>query len=106
MTLASPVAARAADPGVEDVPAVEPDVIAEAAHEIRELRLGLPHADLVRDLEGDRHDRRGVIGERRVGQQNQVRTPLQTAHDFRRRLLARELAEEFFDVLDLERPLF
>src|SRR5258708_35139748 len=49
MTLASPVAARAADPGVEDMPAVELDVVAEAAHEIRELRLRLADAAFVRD---------------------------------------------------------
>src|ERR1700722_1721139 len=95
-----------ADPGIEDAPAVELHVVAEAAHEIRELGLGLAHADFVRDLEGDRHDRAGVIGERRIGQQDEMRASLQAPHDLRRRLLPGELAEEFFDVLDLERALF
>ncbi len=81
-------------------------MLVKPAHQIDQLGLGLVHGDLVRDLERDRHDRAGIVGQRRVGQQNQVRPAFETPHDFGGGLLPRELAEEFFDVLNLERALF
>ena len=105
VSLAAPVAARAADPGVEHAAAVELHVVAQPVDEIDELRLGLVRRDLVRHLERHRHDRAGIVGQRRAREQNQVRAALQAPDDFGRGLLARKLAEELLDVLNLERAL-
>ena len=78
----------------------------EAGHQIDELGLALVHADLVHDLERDGHDHAGVVGQARFGHQDQELAVAQTGDDFRRGLLARELAEVFLDVLDFERAGF
>ena len=59
----------------------------------------------MRDLEGDRHDRPRIVWQRRVGQQNEVGAALQAPDDLGGGLLSRKLAEELFDVLNLERTL-
>ena len=107
MPLAAPVAPGAADPGVEHAAAVELHAT-RAAGATRSASLGsrFVRRDLVRDLERHRHDRAGVVRQRRVGQQNRgARDPLSRADDLGRGLLPRKLAEELFDVLDLERAL-
>src|SRR5262245_16743706 len=103
--LAAPVAARAADPGIEHAAPGELHVIVQPVYQVDQLRLGFRTLDLVRDLERHRHDGSRIVGQRRVGEQDQVRAADQTAGDFRRGLLARELAEELLDVLNLERAL-
>src|SRR5204862_1518767 len=100
-----PVAAGAADPGVEDAPAVELDVVAEAMHQVNEFRLRLWRLDLVRHLERYGDDAARVVGQGRRGQQDQVRSAGETAHDFGGGFLARKLAEKFLDVLNLEGTL-
>jgi hypothetical protein len=60
-------------------------------------------ADLVHDLERDRHDAAGLVGQRRLRHQDQGLAVAQPRHDLVCGLLARELAEELLDVLNLER---
>ena len=75
----------------------------QARDEIHELRLVLVLAQLVDDLVGDRHDETGVVRQRRLRHEDQELPIAQPRHDFLRGLLARELAEVLFDVLDFER---
>src|SRR4029453_12798913 len=63
-------------------------------------------ANLVHDLEGDGCDHTGIVGQWRLGDQDQVFAVAQTGRDFRRGFLAGELAEVFLDVLDFERARF
>src|SRR4051812_19968315 len=105
MTLPAPVAPRAANPRVQDAPAVEPHVVLEATDEISQFGLGLGRPDFMSDLERHGNDRAWVVRQRRVGQQNQMGPASKAPDDFRHSLLARKLPEKFFDVLNLERPL-
>src|SRR5262249_38875617 len=82
--------------------AVELHVVAKAADQVSELRLGFRRADFVRDLERHGHDAAGIVGQRRRRQQNEVRPAAQTVDDLRRALLPRKFPEIFLDVLDLE----
>ncbi len=80
-------------------------VVLQPVHQVDELRLGFRMLDLVRDLERHGDDAARVVGQRCRREQNQVPPARQPAHDFRRGLLPRELAEELFDVLNLQRAL-
>src|SRR6476646_4093612 len=103
---AAPVASRAANPGVQDLPSLELHRAVEAPHEIGELRGRLVAADLVPDLERHRNDLARLVFEGRLEHVNQVLAVLEALDDLGRGLLAPELAEELLDVLDLERALF
>ncbi len=72
--------------------------------DVRQLRLGLAERELVRDLERHGHHV-AIVGQRRAGEQDEVPPARQAADDFGGSLLARKLAEELFDVLNLERAL-
>jgi hypothetical protein len=62
--------------------------------------IGLAGADLVDHLVRDRHDVGGVGRQGRFGHEQQVLPALEPPNDFGGGLLAGELAEEFFDVLN------
>jgi hypothetical protein len=74
-------------------------------NEIDELGHRLGHLHFVRDLERHRHHAARIVGQRRRRKQDEVRSALEAANDLRGGLLAGELAEVLFDVLDLERAL-
>ena len=101
--LTAPVAARAADPAVQHLAVFEAHRVSQPRDEIGQLRLGLALAQLVNDLVRDGHDEPGIIGQRCLRHQNQGLAVAQARDDLLRGLLARELAEVFLDVLDLER---
>ena len=103
--LRAPVAPRAADPRIQNAPAVEPHIVAQAADEIHELRLAFGECNFVRDLEGNGNDGAAIVGQRRIREQDEMRAPVQPPHDLGSGLLARKLTEELFDVLNLERAL-
>src|SRR4029453_18767927 len=105
VALPAPVPARSANPGIAHVPPLESYIVPQSTYEIDELRLVLDDRDLVGHLEGHRHDGARVVGQWSGRQQDQSRTTVQSAHDLGCRLLARKLAEVFFDVLDFERAL-
>src|SRR5713101_8693064 len=105
MPLTSPISACPANPRVQNPPAVERYAVAQPVDQIGELGFALLTPDLVRDFERDRHDAPWIVGERRVREQDEVESTVQPADNFGRRLLSRELAKIFFDVLDLQRPL-
>jgi hypothetical protein len=67
--------------------------------------LGFVPAQFVNDFVGNRNEAVGVVAERRLGHQNEVFTPVQPPHDFGGGLPAWVLAEELFDVLDLQSAL-
>ena len=104
--LAAPVAAGAANPAVEHLPVLELHAVAQPRHEVHELGLVLVRLQLVHDLERDRRDHARVVGQRRLGDQDEELAVAQAIDDFLRGLLARELAEVLLDVLDLERAGF
>src|SRR5439155_769881 len=105
VTLAAPVGARAADPLIEHSAVLEIDAIVELRDEIRQLRVALLRAQLVRDLERDRHDRARVVGQRRLGHQDLMIAIGETLDHLGRGLLPGEVEKEFLDVLDFERAL-
>ena len=105
VALAAPVAARAANPLIEDAAASNSTHVLELGDQVGELGIGLFRPELVRDLEGNRHDRRWVVRERRLGHQDLMVAVGQPLHDFGCALLAREIEEELLDVLDFEGPL-
>ena len=105
MSLAAPVAPRAANPGVQDLAPVEVDVIAQAVDEIGKLRDVFLDPNLMRDLVGDRNHRARVVRKWRRRHQNEVVAVFQPTDDFLSGLPALILAEELFDVFDLERAL-
>ena len=73
MALAAPVAARAADPAVEDL-AVLTNSMASLSRSTRSASLGsrFVEADLVTDLVGHRHHLAGVVGQGRLGHEDDV----------------------------------
>ena len=106
MALAAPVAPGAADPGVQHPPAVEVHVALQPRHQIGELGVRrFDRPDLVRDLERDGNDGARIVGERGIGEQDQMGAAVEPPHDLGRGLLARELAEELLHVLNLQRAL-
>ncbi len=58
------------------------------------------------DLERNRHDRTGIVGQRRIGEQDQVSPAAQTADNLHRRLFPRKFAEVLLYVLYFQRALF
>ena len=80
-------------------------MIAQPVDEVVELGFGFGGLDLVGHLERHRHHGPAVVAEGRVREQDEVGAAGQPAHDLRGGLLARELAEELFDVLDFEGAL-
>jgi hypothetical protein len=85
---------------------VEADGAVKSLHQIGQLRDVLVRPDRVAHLVGDGHDLTRLVGQRCLDHVNQVLAILQPLDDLRRRLAAVELAEEFLDVLDLQRALF
>src|SRR5207237_894715 len=79
--------------------------VLELRDEIGELRIPLLRPQLVRHLEGDRHDRARVVRQRRLRHQDLMIPIGKALHHFRSGLLAREVEEELLDVLNLERAL-
>jgi hypothetical protein len=59
----------------------------------------------VRNLEGHRHNRRRIVGQRRFRHQDLVVAVGQPPNHFGCGLLARKIEEELLQVLDLERSL-
>ena len=78
----------------------------ESSDEVHQFGFGFVSVDLVHDLEGHRHDHARIVGQRGLRHQDQELAVLQSSDDFACGLLARELAEELFDVLDFERAGF
>ena len=106
MPLAAPVAPRAADPGVEDAPAVELHVLAQPVHEIVELRLRpRPCVISCATLKETGTTDPGIVRQRRARQQDEMRAALEPADDLGHGLLPRKLAQELFDLLNLQRAL-
>ena len=104
--LAAPVASGAADPAVEHLPVLERDAVAELGDQLDELGFPFLTFQLVHHLEGDRRDHPLVIGQARLGNQDEELAVPQPVDDLPRGLLAGELPEELLDVLDFERPGF
>ena len=106
MALAAPVAPGAADPGVQDAPAVELHVAVAAGHQIGELGVRVSAGRIsCATLNETGTTRARVVGQRRVGEQDQMGAAVEPPHDLGRGLLARELAEELLHVLNLQRAL-
>src|SRR5262249_26153907 len=106
MALAAPVPSRPTDPRVEHAPAVEVHILAEPADKVGQLCIDLAAGDFMRDFEGNRNDRTGVVRQWRARKKDEVRAAVQAARDFGRSFLARKLAKVLLDVLDLECSLF
>ena len=106
VALAAPVAAGGANPAVEHPAADEVDGVAEPLDQVVQLRVALVEPNLVPDLVGHRHDLAGIVGQRRLGHQDDVVAVAETPGDFGRGLAPAELPEPLLDVLDLQRTLF
>src|SRR5215471_3270800 len=105
VTLPAPVATRAADPRVQDLPSFELHVFAKALDEVAELRFDLGNTNFMTDFVRHRHNGAGVGRQRRARDQNRMLAIGQPADNLRRGLLPRKLAEELLDVLNLEGAL-
>ena len=104
MPLAAPIAARAADPLVEDAPAVELHAVLELRHQVGQLGIAFLRAQLVRYLERDGSRHAWIVRERRFGHEDLVIPLGEPLDDFVRRFLAWEVQEELLDVLDSRAP--
>ena len=102
MSLASPVAAGAADPRIQDSPVAEAHRLVEALDQIVQFRNRFVGANLVDDLVRDGHHRARIVRQRRLGHQDQRLAIAQPVDDFRRGLAPWEFAEVLLDVLDFE----
>jgi hypothetical protein len=100
--LATPVAACAPNPAIENSPALELYRVSESLYEIPQFGLGLSAKELVAYFERDRYYLGGIVVQRSFCHQDAMSTPGQASLDLRRGLLAVKLSEEIFDVLDLE----
>ena len=105
MTLAPPIAARAADPGIEDAPAIEFHVVTKTLDQVRQLRNLLLGPDFVRHFVRRGDDGAGIVREWRHRHQNKVVAVLQAPDDLGGGLPALVFAEELLDVLNLQRAL-
>ena len=77
----------------------------EAVDQVGQLGIRLVLAQLVRHLVRHGHDRRRVVGQRRLGHQDLELAALEPLDDLGRRLPLGKLVEELLDVPDLERAL-
>ena len=84
---------------------VEVHVVAQPHDQVGQLRDALLGPDFVGHLVRRGHDGAGIVGKRRHRHQDEVIAVLQPPDDLGRSLAALVLAEELFDVLDLERAL-